>query len=1630
MRILNQSSKAFVISKKKFFIVISVAYLALIFFIPIIYSLVPPRNSNVLAGNTVNVNPGDNIQALIDTNPAQSTYIIKAGVHRMQTFTPKAGDFFLGEEGAILNGSKVLTGWTQSGATWYVTGQTQETTPSPTNINVGTQSGTGYICILATNPRCNYNEEVFITTGSGEPVLLRHVDSIANVGAGEFFFDYPNNRIYIGNDPAGKTVETSVNNYAIQSGNVDNVTVKNLIIEKYASPAQNGTISSGDTSGWVVEYNTIRYNHGAGLQMGSNSFTRRNIFYRNGQYGLQSNVEDNLTIEYNDINNNGVSGFETSWGAGGFKVARITNSIIQYNYARNNLGKGLWSDIDNKFLTYNNNISVYNSGAGLFHEISFDASIHDNFLGYNSNTALGGNIHAPNLQISNSKNVQAYNNTIVIDQNFGWGIKVGSQDRGNSPIYGEAWQSTNTSVTDNQIYTLRNTSTRYNGIEDVGTGINSLATIGPTLTFDRNTYYVPSASASRWSYGGNGSTGYSFSYFQSQGKDLNSTVVPTSVSTGFPAIPSWNYTVGQQNLSSSICGNSNIETGETCDDGNTISNDGCSSTCQTEISSEPPVTNWQYRKQIVVNESQVPGTSSLANFPVLISITDSNLQTNAQPDGDDIYFTGSDGTTKLAHEIESYNSSTGALVAWVNVPNLSASSNTNLYMYYGNSAAVDQENVAGTWNSNFQGIWHMAENPTTSAPQILNSKTNTNNGTSQGTMVSGDLTPGKIGSSINFDGVDDYITHTVNLPKTTGTISHWLNPDQLRQMVAYYESDGTNSNYNGYTAVADLLEIHTGIQTGNTWNINYQDGSSNANTINNTAVTSGSWTYVAITWNRAGSLIMYVNGNQVASATLSDDIWTTKTPTVRQFGRVGNGTASRHWDGKMDEIRVADTARSIEWIQAEYNNQNNPSAFTTTGTQEILNPTYCGDGTTNTPNGAGVTEVCDDGNNLDNDTCSASCLNACTTPQIWNGSACFNPTLTESGTNYFLLQAENYKAGGEGVAYHDLTAGNSGGAYRNDDVDIKNIGTNQYATGWNSVGEWAEYTVTVPSTGNYNITARAATSEVSGGQLRIDVNGVSYLNVTIPNTGSYNTYADVNVAGGEITSGSKTIRITFIDEWFDLDYLRFDKVVVSCGDGTVNGTEQCDSGVSNGTVCSASYGSSCNYCSLSCTTVTVQGASCGDSTVNGSEQCDNGGSNGTVCTAAYGSSCNYCSSSCQTVSVTGASCGDSTVQSSNGEQCDSGGSNGSVCSASYGGTCNYCDSTCQTITVQGTRCGDGTTQAGNSEQCDSGANNGVVCTPPNGGSCNYCSNSCQTLTINGAQCGDGTVQSGNGEVCDAGVSNGVVCNPAYGGSCNYCTNSCQTVTLQGASCGDSSVNGSEQCDNGSSNGVSCSAPYGGSCNYCSSSCTVTSINGAFCGDSSIQSSNGEQCDSGGSNGELCSPAYGGNCNYCTNSCQTQTLTGSYCGDGITQSGNGETCDAASGNGDICAAAYGATCNYCNNSCTTVTVQGIACGDGTLSRNQGEQCDDNNVNNGDGCDSTCKYEIANATTQAYCGYIDKNEDGKLTLIDFVAFVSSYGKTCVDPNPSDGCRGKDVNSDGRITLADFLSFVLRYGSNSCV
>ena len=149
---------------------------------------------------------------------------------------------------------------------------------------------------------------------------------------------------------------------------------------------------------------------------------------------------------------------------------------------------------------------------------------------------------------------------------------------------------------------------------------------------------------------------------------------------------------------------------------------------------------------IVINHTKIDCT--LTNFPVLISIIDTDLKDDAQDNGNDVVFTDGSGN-QLNHEIEYFDGGSGELVAWVNVTSLSSTSDTLLYMYYGNPDCDSMENVSGVWDSDFVMVQHLNE---TSGIHV-DSTVFGNDGTAFN-GVNQDAT-GVVDGADSFDGTDD-----------------------------------------------------------------------------------------------------------------------------------------------------------------------------------------------------------------------------------------------------------------------------------------------------------------------------------------------------------------------------------------------------------------------------------------------------------------------------------------------------------------------------------------------------------------------------------------------------------------------------------------------------------------------------------------------------------------------------------------------------------------------------------------------------------------------------------------------------------------------------------------------------------
>ena len=353
---------------------------------------------------------------------------------------------------------------------------------------------------------------------------------------------------------------------------------------------------------------------------------------------------------------------------------------------------------------------------------------------------------------------------------------------------------------------------------------------------------------------------------------------------------------------------------------------------------------WQHRKSITINHALV-GAGGLVNFPVLIDITDSNLSSHAQADGDDIYFTDSNGA-QLSHEIEFYNS--GHLVAWVKVPSLSSSVDTVLYMYYGNVAAENQENPSGVWDSNFMMVQHLSETSGTHYDSTVNG----NNGSPQGGVVQG--TTGKIDGADNFDGTKNYVTvpHSSTITGFTEafTVEAWIKLDTTSRRQVILNKWNIASNQRGW-----FLEYHNTNRLG--FFVSQNGGSVYPYYYANGFIpTVGAWYHIVVVWRSGQPAVFYVNGAQIST--------TTSTGTVTEIynnpsapldiGRSTYATDNRYFGGAIDEVRVSNPARSAEWISTCYYNQVNPSNFYAVGPEvspgaPIVSDPYPLDGAINVP---------------------------------------------------------------------------------------------------------------------------------------------------------------------------------------------------------------------------------------------------------------------------------------------------------------------------------------------------------------------------------------------------------------------------------------------------------------------------------------------------------------------------------------------------------------------------------------------------------------------------------------------------------------------------------------------------------
>ncbi len=366
--------------------------------------------SSSVPEDAVIVGPGTQVSGLFGTNPPGSTFAFMPGTHHEAQIPARSGDTYVGFTGTVLDGSRVLpaSSFTTRDGRYVATGISSTL---PTGGTYGCRSwleDPSQFALCGHEQEVHRSEQLFL---AGD--RLRHVNSIPEVNRpGTWFYDAGEGAVWMFDDPASAEVRLSDAWQAFGGFETRDVTIADMVITRYGSPAQQGVINALDTVNWVIRDVEVSHGHGYGIRIGRNTTITGSRLIDNGQLGAGGSAFDTpVTITNNSIAHNGELGFQQNFEIGGVKVTHSIGAVMANNHAYDNAAKGLWMDGLNRNATIHDNLVERSGQTGILYEISYDATIYGNTL--IDNHTSGDTVESyGSLQVVNSRNVDVYDNVM------------------------------------------------------------------------------------------------------------------------------------------------------------------------------------------------------------------------------------------------------------------------------------------------------------------------------------------------------------------------------------------------------------------------------------------------------------------------------------------------------------------------------------------------------------------------------------------------------------------------------------------------------------------------------------------------------------------------------------------------------------------------------------------------------------------------------------------------------------------------------------------------------------------------------------------------------------------------------------------------------------------------------------------------------------------------------------------------------------------------------------------------------------------------------------------------------------------------------------------------------------------
>jgi parallel beta-helix repeat protein len=251
----------------------------------------------------------------------------------------------------------------------------------------------------------------------------------------------------------------------------------------------NGALQLRDNG--LIDDNEVRFNR-IGISASSNQTISNNFIHHNLQYGLSGGPLSNLIIENNDLSANNTGHFDPNNDASGSKIVGSQKGSFfvtwRNNHIYDNYGQGIWSDGNVHGALYEGNLIENNWGAGIDHEISWDATIRNNTLRNNMKFELNlgkSCWHGAQIVVTNSQNLTITGNTVeAVGVNA---ICLANTTRSEGSVFPQSLA--NISVANNVV--------KFRGVVSIGV-------VGDTppsgISFSGNTYYIDVPTNRDWNF--------------------------------------------------------------------------------------------------------------------------------------------------------------------------------------------------------------------------------------------------------------------------------------------------------------------------------------------------------------------------------------------------------------------------------------------------------------------------------------------------------------------------------------------------------------------------------------------------------------------------------------------------------------------------------------------------------------------------------------------------------------------------------------------------------------------------------------------------------------------------------------------------------------------------------------------------------------------------------------------------------------------------------------------------------------------------------------------------------------------------------------------------------------------------